>query len=303
MRVTMTGATGLIGTKLVRALAARGDEVTVLSRSPDKAAAALPGAIAVGWAEPTSTGRADEALDGRDAVVHLAGEPVAQRWSGEVKRRIHESREAGTRNLRRRRARRVHPARGARRLVGGRLLRAARRRAAGRVHPARRRLPRRGVRGVGARGERPSTAASCACARASCSMRTAARWPRCSRSSRPASAARWPAGGSTCPGSPSTTSSPCTSPRSMATPGRARSTARHPSPSPTSEFSKTLGKVLRRPAFAPVPEARHQGPLRRDGPDRRQRPARGARRGRSSSATRSATPSSSPRCRSALAKE
>ncbi|MCW2987039.1 MAG: hypothetical protein JWR63_4609, partial [Conexibacter sp.] len=36
---------------------------------------------------------------GRDAVVHLAGEPVAQRWSDDVKRRIRESREVGTRNL------------------------------------------------------------------------------------------------------------------------------------------------------------------------------------------------------------
>ncbi|MGH2969955.1 MAG: NAD-dependent epimerase/dehydratase family protein, partial [Solirubrobacteraceae bacterium] len=35
MRVTMTGATGLIGRRLVAGLQARGDEVTVLSRSPD----------------------------------------------------------------------------------------------------------------------------------------------------------------------------------------------------------------------------------------------------------------------------
>jgi uncharacterized protein len=40
-----------------------------------------------------------EALAGRDAVVHLAGENVAQRWSEDSKRRIHDSREQGTRNL------------------------------------------------------------------------------------------------------------------------------------------------------------------------------------------------------------
>ena len=38
-------------------------------------------------------------LDGRDAVIHLAGENVAQRWSDDAKRRIRSSRELGTRNL------------------------------------------------------------------------------------------------------------------------------------------------------------------------------------------------------------
>jgi uncharacterized protein len=98
MRVTITGATGLIGPRLVRELAARGDEVTVLSRSPEKAGAAL-GVDAVAWADPTAGPAPAAALDGRDAVVHLAGEPVAQRWSDAAKQRILESRELGTRNL------------------------------------------------------------------------------------------------------------------------------------------------------------------------------------------------------------
>lgn len=99
MRVTITGATGLIGPKLVRELIARGDEVTVLSRSPGKARETLAGAEAVAWEDPTSAPAPAAALDGRDAVVHLAGEPVAQRWSDEAKTAIHDSREAGTRNL------------------------------------------------------------------------------------------------------------------------------------------------------------------------------------------------------------
>ena len=99
MRVTVTGATGLIGTKLVEYLLARGDEVTVLSRSPDRARSALPGVEAVAWADPTAEPAPTAALDGRDAVVHLAGEPVAQRWSAAAKQRIHDSRERGTRNL------------------------------------------------------------------------------------------------------------------------------------------------------------------------------------------------------------
>lgn len=97
MKVTLTGATGLIGTKLVEALRARGDEVTVLSRSPDKARQGL-GVEAHGW-DPKSEPAPADALRGRDAVVHLAGAPVAQRWNDERKREILESRELGTRNL------------------------------------------------------------------------------------------------------------------------------------------------------------------------------------------------------------
>src|SRR4051794_27084043 len=97
MNVTITGATGLIGTKLVRVLRDRGDDVTVLSRSPEKAQAAL-GVSAVAW-DPLAGPAPAEALRGRDAIVHLAGEPVAQRWNDAVKRRIRESRETGTRNL------------------------------------------------------------------------------------------------------------------------------------------------------------------------------------------------------------
>ena len=96
-RVTLTGATGLLGTRLVRALRERGDEVTVLSRDPGKARAAL-GVEAHAW-DPTGGPAPVEALAGRDAVVHLAGENVAQRWSAAAKRRIHDSRELGTRNI------------------------------------------------------------------------------------------------------------------------------------------------------------------------------------------------------------
>jgi uncharacterized protein (TIGR01777 family) len=97
MRVTITGATGRIGRELVAALQRRGDEVTVLSRSPDRAAATL-GAEAVAW-QPESEPAPTAALAGRDGVIHLAGEDVAQRWDEETKRRLLSSRELGTRNL------------------------------------------------------------------------------------------------------------------------------------------------------------------------------------------------------------
>jgi uncharacterized protein (TIGR01777 family) len=98
MRVTLTGATGRIGTQLVRALQERGDEVTVLSRSPDRARERLGDVGAHAW-DPSAGPAPAEALAGRDAVVHLASEDLAQRWSTDAKRRILESRELGTRNL------------------------------------------------------------------------------------------------------------------------------------------------------------------------------------------------------------
>ncbi len=97
MRVTITGATGLIGKKLVHALTARGDEVTVLSRDPAQAARDLR-VSAERW-DPVAEPAPREALDGRDGVIHLAGAPVAQRWTSSVKRDIRESRTLGTRNL------------------------------------------------------------------------------------------------------------------------------------------------------------------------------------------------------------
>ena len=97
MRITLTGGTGRVGAQLVRALAERGDEVTVLSRNPDKAHAAL-GVEAAGW-QPESEPAPAQALAGRDGVIHLAGEDIAQRWSDDVKTRLMRSRELGTRNL------------------------------------------------------------------------------------------------------------------------------------------------------------------------------------------------------------
>lgn len=96
-RITVTGATGLIGTKLVAALRARGAEVTVLSRRPAHARRMLD-VEAVGW-HPETEPVPVEGLAGRDGVVHLAGEPIAQRWTQESKERIRSSREVGTARL------------------------------------------------------------------------------------------------------------------------------------------------------------------------------------------------------------
>jgi uncharacterized protein (TIGR01777 family) len=95
MRVAVTGATGLIGARLVSALRARGDQITVLSRQP--AGATAPDGVEVLTWDPIS-GPAP-GLSGHDGVMHLAGEPVAQRWTAAAMQRIRASRAVGTANL------------------------------------------------------------------------------------------------------------------------------------------------------------------------------------------------------------
>src|SRR4029453_3596666 len=100
MRVAVTGATGTIGRALVAALTTRDDEVTVLSRNPERASGALGGNVeAAAWPDPKAGPPPQDALRDRDAVVHLLGEQIAQRWSDAAKREIRESRILGTRNL------------------------------------------------------------------------------------------------------------------------------------------------------------------------------------------------------------
>jgi len=89
MRVTLTGATGFLGQALTARLRDGGHETVILTR------AARGRAGHADW-DPMS-GPAD--LRGAEAVVHLAGEPVAQRWSTEVKKKIRDSRVVGTRHL------------------------------------------------------------------------------------------------------------------------------------------------------------------------------------------------------------
>jgi len=90
MRITMTGATGFIGSRVRAALEAAGHEIVAVSRRS--------GAGRFQWAGPESPFPA-ASLEGAGAVIHLAGEPVAQRWTAEVKRRIRQSRVEGTRRL------------------------------------------------------------------------------------------------------------------------------------------------------------------------------------------------------------
>lgn len=106
MRILVSGSTGLVGSALVPLLTSGGHEVVRLVRG-----APQPGARDIHW-DPDA-GKLDEAaLEGIDAVVHLAGESIASgRWTAAKKTRIRDSRVRGTRLLSEALARRQQPPR------------------------------------------------------------------------------------------------------------------------------------------------------------------------------------------------
>ena len=90
LRVAVTGATGLIGRALLPFLATGGHEVRRLVRSRG---ALQPGDV---YWNPAAGEIDADGLDGLDAVIHLAGETVSERWTAAHKRAILESRVQGT---------------------------------------------------------------------------------------------------------------------------------------------------------------------------------------------------------------
>jgi uncharacterized protein (TIGR01777 family) len=96
----VTGATGVIGRHAIGAMLERGDQVVVLTRDPDSARDKLGGRVeAQAWADPKHTPPPSDALDRADAILHLLGEPIAQRWTDDAKREIRDSRVLSTRSL------------------------------------------------------------------------------------------------------------------------------------------------------------------------------------------------------------
>lgn len=93
MTVVVSGATGLIGTALVKRLSSAGYNVKRLMRLETSSSIAQPGDIS--WNPPENEIDA-VGLAGCDAIIHLAGEPIAQRWTSDAKRAIRESRVQGT---------------------------------------------------------------------------------------------------------------------------------------------------------------------------------------------------------------
>jgi uncharacterized protein (TIGR01777 family) len=100
VRVAVTGATGLIGRAVVNALAARGDTVLALSRDAARARTRLGEGIEVHeWPDPTTAPPPAAAIEQADAIINLLGEPIAQRWSESARQRILDSRILSTRRL------------------------------------------------------------------------------------------------------------------------------------------------------------------------------------------------------------
>jgi uncharacterized protein len=104
MKVAVTGATGFVGSRLVEKLQAQGNQVLILTRNAERArrvfpSSAFPNLEIVTYA-PTEYGAWEQSLSGCDRVVNLAGESIAEgRWTPERKQAIIDSRKLGTQRL------------------------------------------------------------------------------------------------------------------------------------------------------------------------------------------------------------
>ncbi|MFM2313371.1 MAG: hypothetical protein RLZZ04_2647 [Cyanobacteriota bacterium] len=103
MKIAITGATGLVGSRLVAQLNQKGHQILVFTRNPNKVQKVFPASsfanLEVVQYQPQASGSWQQKISGCDAVINLAGEPIAERWSPQQKQAIMESRQLGTRKL------------------------------------------------------------------------------------------------------------------------------------------------------------------------------------------------------------
>ncbi|MBD2084336.1 MULTISPECIES: TIGR01777 family oxidoreductase [unclassified Coleofasciculus] len=104
MKVAITGATGFVGSRLVERLHAQGNQILVFSRNPAKAKQVFPANtypnLEIIAYTPTESGSWQQSIAGCDAVVNLSGEPIAEkRWTPEQKQTILNSRKLGTQKI------------------------------------------------------------------------------------------------------------------------------------------------------------------------------------------------------------
>jgi len=103
MRILVSGSSGLVGSALLRRCSKSADIIRLVRREPK------PGGEEIRW-DPQAGQIAAEAMEGLDAVVHLAGDNIAAgRWTAAKKARIRDSRVDGTRLLAETLARLVRP--------------------------------------------------------------------------------------------------------------------------------------------------------------------------------------------------
>ncbi|MBD1825187.1 TIGR01777 family protein [Cyanobacteria bacterium FACHB-DQ100] len=102
MKVAVTGATGFVGSRLVERLLAEGNSVVAFSRDRASAERKLPRSsnLEIVAYNPKQAGDWQAKISGCDAVVNLAGEPIAEnRWTPEIKKSLLESRTLTTQNV------------------------------------------------------------------------------------------------------------------------------------------------------------------------------------------------------------
>jgi uncharacterized protein (TIGR01777 family) len=103
MKIAITGATGFVGSCLVEKLHNQGHQILVFTRNKSKAKkvfpnSAFPNLETIEY-NPKESGDWQQAISGCDAVINLAGEPISERWTPQHKKEIMESRQLGTRKI------------------------------------------------------------------------------------------------------------------------------------------------------------------------------------------------------------
>jgi len=99
MKILVTGASGFVGRALCQKLKEKGHAIGVLTRNEDRTRQSLPNMDSYTAWDPENEPAPQVALKDHDAIIHLAGENVAGRWSKAKKAKIFSSRDLGTQNL------------------------------------------------------------------------------------------------------------------------------------------------------------------------------------------------------------
>ncbi len=99
-KIVITGATGLIGSKLTAELAEKNYQVTVFTRNPDKAQGSPPSAVNYMQWDYHNPGKWQDHFEDSYAVIHLAGASIAgKRFTESYKKKVRDSRIISTRNI------------------------------------------------------------------------------------------------------------------------------------------------------------------------------------------------------------
>lgn len=104
MRVAVTGATGFVGSRLVERLQQEGHQIVVFTRNATRAKQVFPSTIfptvEIVSYSPLQSGDWQQKISGCDGVINLAGAPIAEgRWTPERKQEILDSRKIGTQKI------------------------------------------------------------------------------------------------------------------------------------------------------------------------------------------------------------